>query len=1044
MRSGFRQEHRVWVDYSRNRHAEHHATAKRSKEPRAIVSARGEDGKPNVTGGKDDRSGTHGKGGHELNIFVGQSPSLLQGIQFDARGGHGAETNEAGQQAGEGGEGGHARVLVLPTWVLIIRDLNKVIKLLGPPKDRRLGDPDSDEEDALPDEDDTEKIVPDAVVNGIVGIVRGICRLCQEDDPLCQSVLSKLTPLCVDTSELPWLETVNTLTALYKELNTALGKLSLEVRDSVKVPGGSGGSSARRLGDRTARGKDGEKGSGKWDVWEKKSPAGPLKFAPLHPLQCSMQLEKAAAYFYFGDNDSLFAAQRILARLYTKMRAVLDLEEDDSPTVAALSAENQKARQDRLCALKEVYESQRNLIGIPWDMQDPVGELCRIGREAGTMLFQVTNTSVDYYGRQDNWAPRQSVEMFQNETKHSLEVLQDSESLFLELSHQQEKGETEQRLLSSTLEQNLTGRNHIEKERKALVHEFKALERSIQSQVLKAEIERRRQALIYELGVLENVTKSDFNLNLDMISKSLGNVAKEIKVTNLAKLSKRKPPPAKPKDPTDKDENKDKDPKMPTDETKDTNKPTGDATENPKGPPGTPDDKEKPTKPNPTPKPKPTGHDLKTDFLEFSKGIYNKTGSELTQLLVDGFLNIPKVDGSSVNKLLVIRQIANIIGDLAKVAKSSQAKTTKNANTGEIEIDESQDKLLVASQAQIDKFVEDFFPDSKVGGQAQKAKDALKAYSDLLADRNHDRVQYNLVLKAILVLQSVKTKLEGVDENLKQEGYRAADKGQMDQMVRLIGDIYSWNRARAMRLISDYGRAIYQQTLVPSENVEAGDRTNDAAISLTAAKLKTMYESRHNELFTKHGDSGSDASPFPMDRTKGHGKFVHLTPEEVQILKDHGQIRIRLRAPGPGETLQDFKREADVRVDCVRIWIDGIKINRNVKLPETGPVVKIDIAHEGDSIYYHPEGKVRVFSHDRIKITWTYRLLPETDKEGQFEIVNDGVIVSNKGNIPGYACPSPFASWTISIRDLQQDKAFDVTGITAARFEFFGTNREFK
>lgn len=110
-----------------------------------------------------------------------------------------------------------------------------------------------------------------------------------------------------------------------------------------------------------------------------------------------MQLEKAATYFYFGDPESLFAAQRVLARLYSKMRVLLDLDEDESPAVKAPSAAAQEARKSRLRSLEKVYDDQRNK-GTPWDMKDPVGELRRIGGEAGAMLFQMSNKSVDYYG----------------------------------------------------------------------------------------------------------------------------------------------------------------------------------------------------------------------------------------------------------------------------------------------------------------------------------------------------------------------------------------------------------------------------------------------------------------------------------------------------------------------------------------------------------------------------------------------------------------------------------------------------------------------
>lgn len=69
-----------------------------------------------------------------------------------------------------------------------------------------------------------------------------------------------------------------------------------------------------------------------------------------------------------------------------------------------------------------------------------------------------------------------------------------------------------------------------------------------------------------------------------------------------------------------------------------------------------------------------------------------------------------------------------------------------------------------------------------------------------------------------------------------------------------------WNRARTMRLTSDYGRAIYQQTLDSSTDIEAGGRTIDVVVPLTAMKLEALYWSRHQELYNRHGEVRSDPS----------------------------------------------------------------------------------------------------------------------------------------------------------------------------------------
>lgn len=108
-----------------------------------------------------------------------------------------------------------------------------------------------------------------------------------------------------------------------------------------------------------------------------------------------------------------------------------------------------------------------------------------------------------------------------------------------------------------------------------------------------------------------------------------------------------------------------------------------------------------------------------------------------------------------------------------------------------------------------------------------------------------------------------------------------------------------------------------------------------------------------------------------MDRTNGHRKYVELTSEQLQILKDKEQIHTKLQAPSPEEALQDFYRVLTCELS-LHFWIDGIKINRNVRVPPNGPLVKIGIVHEGDSIYYHPQDNIHFFARDCLQPSWSY------------------------------------------------------------------------
>ncbi|KAB8200993.1 hypothetical protein BDV34DRAFT_229709 [Aspergillus parasiticus] len=403
----------------------------------------------------------------------------------------------------------------------------------------------------------------------------------------------------------------------------------------------------------------------------------------------------------------------------------------------------------------------------------------------------------------------------------------------------------------------------------------------------------------------------------------------------------------------------------------------------------------------------------------------------------DGATSIPTVSGSRIDKWLIVRQTGNVIGDLSKMEESSQAKITRDPRINAIEIDPEQDKLLVASQTQIDKFIDDFLGVSRLGKKATAAKEALQAYSTLLTDRNHDRVQWDLVLKSIVRLDEAAAGLKARETKLQHEGRTLENNDQLSQMAQMLEDIYSWNRAQTMRLISDYGHAIYLHTLDPPEANDAGGRTSDAALTFPAAMLRSLYLSRHRELFERHGKAGSDPARFE------NGKCIDLSPEYLQLLLTNGYLCVQRAAPGPNEALGEFDRVADVRFDCVRFWLPGIKLPPDAHTSGMPDPVKIALVHDGHSVYYHPCGEVLAFRHDEIQPSWSYRPLPTPHKGAEFEIMDDGVIIRDRSMYKGYAPPSPFATWTISIEGIKQNTALDLSDVRRGYFQFFGTNREF-
>lgn len=1063
----------------------------------AVISARGADGTPNLTTGSQNRADTDGKQGNTLNVFIANASSQQFPIKFDARGGDGATTKEIKHAAGTGGKGGSARVLVVSAWAQISKTLDELWKTVQPenppppafPWDKPVKD--NDNEELLPETHE--------IFDQIVGIQDVIELLVPDDDPVVKNVLTHLDALSQPGKRLTRMAIVAGLGHVINVIEQALNAQESRLGYSVKANGGSGGSAALDQGRRGTRGQDGTPGVAESTFVQALPLYTPPGFAPLHPLQCQMMLDKADALFYFGDVGSLKAAKKILARLVVKIGSVFGLDSVDGDK--GLSEEAKEAKKKRIEALEVVYEAQRESIGIPETMKAPVQRLRQISREAMAMLYKITQTSVDYNGLQRNWAPRLSARRLDEDTEKSITALVEAEGLYLKFANEKERVETRQQMREMTLAQAETGTRNTRTELETLEALLSDLRRRITSLSLVNELRRRGDVLAWELEALKaGVEDSFFDLSQQRIMQSIGNVAKSTPITDLfKKVEKPKTDDGKGdgkgngkgdgkgngkgdgsggKDEGDKggakneDEKPEQQPGTSSDSNKETDDPntpstSGTVAVNINHSPGqstsntsdgsqttTTEDNTKPagdnTKPTePSKKPDKKGFlGLDLDVSGFTGKILSAGAKEGASLIWDGLTTIPGESGETVDKSLVVGRIERAAGDLAKAIKNNEANVKEDPESGIFSVEEKQDKLLVASQAQIDKFAKELV-NAKVGPQAVKVQQALVAYMDLLTGRNHDKMQYNMALKRLVELRS---KLHTLDERRKEaqiEAVNDPDVKQLDQFAQMTEDIYQWTRVRTMRLISLYRRAIYFTELIDPVPYKDDMPIGDAALSLSAVQLRFMQQKLSSMLFDYQEKAGSDPSRFPSRFDDDRGKFAELTPQQLDTLLDEKEVRVTLPAPSlTYSTLPEFRGRANVRAYRVHFWLEGLSLKDEAAGTEDGVIANISLTHVGDSIFYDCRGVPHVFVHDPIQPGWSYRVFPRKNERGRSPRPADSGDIVNYHSIKpeentAYSAPSPFATWIISLRYLNTEW-LDISGVRKGRFEIFGTSRDFE
>ncbi|KAL4728810.1 hypothetical protein ACLX1H_003209 [Fusarium chlamydosporum] len=1032
----------------------------------AIVSVRGEHGEANVIGSKDGRDRTNGKLGHNLKVYIGQAPSNILNVSYEARGGDGATTIETEFAAGSGGNGGSVEVIYLSTWAPVLQHLRQVVAMVRVSKKG----PKSSRDEALSE-------APDPIVfNHIHSIITETEKLSSKSDPLREKVVNCLSPLLISdviyTKGVVY-ETLKETQAMVKE---DVNEHAKSLRRSANSAGGYGGRGGESAGERGDSGQAGARGKAVTRTILDSTVVGPLSFPPLHPLQCQMQIDMARALMYVGEPSTVDRANRLLSQLSAKIHAVVDVAEDDSDEAKRLSDKEREERNVRTKSLREAYESRRNLMGIPPEMEDPVLELRRIARKAAEMIFQTRQASIDVYGYAHNWAPRLSVEEFGRETKTSLQALDKAESSYLLLAKDLDKVQRDESLCAVTINQMKDGLQQLSEERKYRASKIRQLRDKILSQTFKAEISRQADEVHSLLKELERLSNSNFEIGIDSWWKGLVNVAKSSGVDPLVttggrKDEKRKDGGGKEDDKKDKgdeakkpdkvegskpdgesensgtkedgdsednkQEGEKKEGEKEEDEKKDGDKKDGDKKDGDKKDGDKKDgDKKDGDKKDGDKKDggKKDGDKKSKDKLDFEKlkKLLEPLGSQATELIWEGITTIPDSEGNAVSKLLIARRITKVLGNLSDITKVDDSRVVRNPKTGELVLDKERDDLLIATQAQIDKFVEDFLQ-SKIGYQATRVKAAMKKYVDMITTRNNAKVEYNLKVKTYIELNNQIGWLEVAQAKLERQRSNFQP-GHLNQMKQMSENIFSWNKERTMRLLSLYRRAIYLATLSQPNWNSMGLGTSDASLSLPATALAHVHERLAGDLFEAEDKAGSDAQLFPPKLDDDRGKFVQVDHES---LVEHGQLRIELppTTPVPSEnTLADFRGCADVRIYRVRFFLEGVKIKPEALSKNRCPIVDIHITHEGDSVYYDPSGNLHTFTHDPIDVKPSFRVSPLPTGATQLAVVDNGDIVSmvpRSGKVQKYAAPSPFATWTVSLRDVDL-ASVDLSSVTKA------------
>lgn len=377
--------------------------------------------------------------------------------------------------------------------------------------------------------------------------------------------------------------------------------------------------------------------------------------------------------------------------------------------------------------------------------------------------------------------------------------------------------------------------------------------------------------------------------------------------------------------------------------------------------------------------------------------------------------------GIAVNKAYLVDEIQTVTSSVAGLQEGYDA-----LDDGTLQPDDPGGAKLMAEEQQFQTFFNDFkdqFPHD-----LKELKKAFDAYVQKVQERNNHILQYNAQVIVALKNHQLIDSLTAEDATYTDKVLSTMDPALPD-MVSFMSRTYYTARQQIMEFMDLTQQAYRFWSLSDAQIISStfsGSLPSLDASALLAAK---------SDLLTKTDKAlehfGSNAQHFP-DKPGQEGLVVTVGQAERSVLQYLNLMTVSLSAPSltTGKTESVFAGMCDVRISRVRLWLDGVKTDQDT--------LSIHITHTGGEEIYDQADNRFTFTHEPVTKLFIYNLKTKQI----FEDANFGVEQSADQATNEYAALGPFTQWQFKI-DPALNPGLDLSGLSAARIEFHGTNYAF-
>lgn len=383
--------------------------------------------------------------------------------------------------------------------------------------------------------------------------------------------------------------------------------------------------------------------------------------------------------------------------------------------------------------------------------------------------------------------------------------------------------------------------------------------------------------------------------------------------------------------------------------------------------------------------------------------------------------------GNEVEKDYVVQKIRVLKNGVDGLKEALEA----SANDPKLDIDDPAASKLLGQEDQIMTLIEDYR--SALGNDVDDFKKVFDDFASTVIQRNNLVIHYNNVVSVFLQTKA-KLDLYIHDQHALNTQEAQLHNSPIPGLASIIKSSYLDYTSKVLELLYDTQRALTFWTL-DSGSVQIGSLRDDGFPSKgLGATLKSLRGALIKDFMDQMNGFGIGRSPFGI--TAGSGgkpKVNELDSVQLDLLKLPPRradqeffttIDVDHATKDTSINQNVFAGNADVRISCVRVFLDGAKT--------ADGILKFTLHHLGDETMVTVEDQARRFTHDRLTFPYEY----DTKTK----------IVTRDGRLdldPSYALPGPFATWRIGLSPVD-NMNLDLSNVTGGRIEFSGWSRSFR